>query len=43
MAPPDGWYYIQTPEGNNVVCPEKIGDKLFIAAAQPQESYQKVN
>jgi hypothetical protein len=40
MAPPNGVYYIQTPEGNNVVRPQGLGDQLFIAAYNPKDINQ---
>jgi hypothetical protein len=43
MAPPTGWYYMQTPEGNSVVHPGKLGDKHFIAAFNPKDAYQVVS
>jgi hypothetical protein len=43
MPLPAGWYYIQTPEGNNVVRPEKLGDQLFIAAFNPNDWSQRVS
>jgi hypothetical protein len=43
MAPPNGWYHIQTPTGNNVVRPEKLGDQLFIAALDSSDWNQMVS
>jgi hypothetical protein len=37
MAPPDGVYYIQTPEGNHLTLPDKMGE-LVIAPPKPMDA-----